>query len=548
MSDNQTNPWKEHHEILINDIKRGRLIPVVGGDINLCGRPLRDKEKNLYVDWQDHKDKDMGIFYPPTTSELAIYLLGKAIEEATNDGRPPLPSILSELIDNKDDRNADAFLPISLANVCQYLQVWDSDWLTVTFEEVLNRNFEPTPAHKFLAQLASVGPVLTERDMGADTYPIIVTACFDNVLEKLLKAHQQSYHLISFVLDEGEEECEGEGGKFEYTAPGKSNPKKIGKDVDTDITAALKTHPVIIKLNGGFRSSQERFAITEDHYIDYLTHQNVKASFPDMLFSRLTYGPHLLFLGYNPRNWNLRVILRRIWPDVLSVKSKQWTFIEEDRKDRKDQDFWKQYATDQYVLKQGAFKLVGMDKYVNILTEKLEQSFPPNKPIAMPREHSTIPVSQNPPATPQRNLIFFSYSHEDKVWLGKIEKGLVPVMKKLKLNPWKDKEIKAGEHWSEEIKAALAAARAAVLLLSPDFLASDFIMNNELPSLLKSAEAEGCTILWIKVRDCSWEDSELKDYQGLYQKTPLAFLNENEFDTTMVEIGKDFANALKDTI
>jgi hypothetical protein len=51
--------------------------------------------------------------------------------------------------------------------------------------------------------------------------------------------------------------------------------------------------------------------------------------------------------------------------------------------------------------------------------------------------------------------------------------------------------LRAGDKWKREIEKALQRATAAVLLVSADFLASDFITDNELPPLLKNAEEQG---------------------------------------------------------
>lgn len=102
----------------------------------------------------------------------------------------------------------------------------------------------------------------------------------------------------------------------------------------------------------------------------------------------------------------------------------------------------------------------------------------------------------------ERETVFCSYSHHDEAFLHRLLIHLRPLEKRGLLDMWVDTQLRAGDLWKDEISKALARASVAILLVSADFLASDFIVDNELPPLLEKAETEGTRIVPIILKPC----------------------------------------------
>ncbi|MBZ5620424.1 MAG: toll/interleukin-1 receptor domain-containing protein [Acidobacteriia bacterium] len=82
---------------------------------------------------------------------------------------------------------------------------------------------------------------------------------------------------------------------------------------------------------------------------------------------------------------------------------------------------------------------------------------------------------------------FLSYAHGDRADVERFRTVLEPLLKtssKFQFGGWSDHQILPGEHWRAEIEQALGSARFGLLLVSPGFLASEFITKEELPPLL----------------------------------------------------------------
>lgn len=143
--------------------------------------------------------------------------------------------------------------------------------------------------------------------------------------------------------------------------------------------------------------------------------------------------------------------------------------------------------------------------------------------------------------------VFVSYSHTDIEYLERLTIHLKQFEKNKKIDLWSDKKINAGENWKEKIQNALENAAIAILLISADFLASDFITDNELPPLLKFAEEHGTVILPVIVRPCRFINNiDISKYQAINNPTlPLSKLGENEKEEVFVKIADVIDSLIK---
>ena len=98
--------------------------------------------------------------------------------------------------------------------------------------------------------------------------------------------------------------------------------------------------------------------------------------------------------------------------------------------------------------------------------------------------------------------VFVSYAHADKRFLDRIQVHLKPIERGFDLRLWDDTKLSAGDDWQEEISDEIEKCSAAILVVSADFLASDFIVTNELPPLLEAAKKRGARIIPIIVKPC----------------------------------------------
>ena len=147
----------------------------------------------------------------------------------------------------------------------------------------------------------------------------------------------------------------------------------------------------------------------------------------------------------------------------------------------------------------------------------------------------------------KKHYIFISYSHKDAEWLEEVKVHIKPLERFYGIEEWDDQKLRTSDKWRERISQALNNATIAVLLISPYFVASDFIVNNELQPLLEIAEKKGVKIMPVMVSPCETiEESGLLDYQAPNgpDKT-LIEMNKGEVHRTLSKLVKDIKSFIE---
>jgi serine/threonine protein kinase len=136
-----------------------------------------------------------------------------------------------------------------------------------------------------------------------------------------------------------------------------------------------------------------------------------------------------------------------------------------------------------------------------------------------------------------RDQVFISYSHTDRAWLDRFKAMLAPLVRCKALVTWTDKDIGEGQGWRQDIDAAIDRSRAALLLVSAEFLASKFISEVELPKILEAKAGGDLNLYWVPVSPSLAESTALGSLQASWNvQKPLSTLSEAECQSAIKEI------------
>ncbi len=111
--------------------------------------------------------------------------------------------------------------------------------------------------------------------------------------------------------------------------------------------------------------------------------------------------------------------------------------------------------------------------------------------------------------------VFFCYAHEDEPLLNKLKAHLRPLQRQGLIDVWHDRDIRAGTEWEEEIKEQLNTAQIILLLVSPDFMDSDYCYGIEMQQAIERHNAGEACVIPIILRYVSWRGEPLGKLQAL---------------------------------
>jgi DNA-binding SARP family transcriptional activator len=200
----------------------------------------------------------------------------------------------------------------------------------------------PTATHRFFATLP---PIL--RAQGSPCQ-LLLTASYGLGLEQAFVDAGEEFDVVAYVADGRDR------GRFCHVMS--TGEAEVIHEPNTYARLSLERRTVILRLHGHVDARPERtfesFVVTEDDYIHYLGNGELTSVVPVSLVAKLRRS-HFLFLGYVLRDWNLRVVLHRLWGDQ-PVNYRSWAVHDEPVP--LEEAFWRQRdvsvvhrAVDEYV-------------------------------------------------------------------------------------------------------------------------------------------------------------------------------------------------------
>lgn len=119
------------------------------------------------------------------------------------------------------------------------------------------------------------------------------------------------------------------------------------------------------------------------------------------------------------------------------------------------------------------------------------------------------------PAAHDPVRVFISYAHEDEELRQRLESHLASLRRQAAIDVWTDRQIVAGQQWAEEIDDRIELAEMVLLLVSADFLASDYCYGKEMVRALERHSEGTTTVIPIMLKPVDWEGAPFRHVAAL---------------------------------
>ena len=143
--------------------------------------------------------------------------------------------------------------------------------------------------------------------------------------------------------------------------------------------------------------------------------------------------------------------------------------------------------------------------------------------------------------------VFYCYDHADEGLRNELEKHLSLLKRQGQISAWHDREIGAGKEWDQEIDAHLNTAQIVLLLVSPDFLASDYCYDVEVKRAIARHEAGEARVIPVILRPVDWKDAPFGKLQPL-PASGIPVTSWSDLDAAFLDVVQGIRKAVADLL
>ena len=139
--------------------------------------------------------------------------------------------------------------------------------------------------------------------------------------------------------------------------------------------------------------------------------------------------------------------------------------------------------------------------------------------------------------------VFYSYAHEDELFRVELEKQLSLLQRNGLITGWHDRQIGAGQNWRDEIDAHIRSAHIILLLVSPDFIASDYCYGTEMRIALERQRSHEAIVIPVLLRPIDWRTAPFSHLQAL-PSNAVAITKWDNLDQAIADVARGIRQAV----